>query len=152
YTFPPVGGAGVARVTKLVKYLPAHGVRPAVLTVANPSVPLEDQSFARDLPPDLELIKARTFEPGYAVKTLAWQADAQRTGSGRPALSTLLRLGRLALLPDPQVLWLPAAARALAGRRARGADDVVFISGPPFSQFLLALLVRRDAAAAPALV
>ena len=29
YAFPPVGGAGVQRVLKLVKYLPAHGIEPA---------------------------------------------------------------------------------------------------------------------------
>src|SRR5581483_9788229 len=42
YQFPPVGGAGVQRVTKFVKYLPRHGWDVSVLTVANPSVPLYD--------------------------------------------------------------------------------------------------------------
>src|SRR5207253_2780511 len=37
YQFPPVGGAGVQRATKFVKYLPGHGWLPSVLTVANPS-------------------------------------------------------------------------------------------------------------------
>src|SRR6185295_9483613 len=50
YAFPPVGGAGVQRVTKLVKYLPSYGVTPAVLTVRNPSVPLRDESLERDVP------------------------------------------------------------------------------------------------------
>ena len=36
YSFPPVGGAGVQRVVKLAKYLPHHGVWPAILTAANP--------------------------------------------------------------------------------------------------------------------
>ncbi|MGH7272817.1 MAG: hypothetical protein ACREJ3_20495 [Polyangiaceae bacterium] len=43
YCFPPAGGAGVQRVVKLAKYLPHHGVSPAVLTVKNPSVPLRDE-------------------------------------------------------------------------------------------------------------
>jgi hypothetical protein len=45
------------------------------------------------------------------------------------------------LVPDPQVLWQPGAQLALArllGRRF----DVVWITGPPFSQFLLAPLAR----------
>ena len=38
YVFPPVGGAGVQRVTKFVKYLPEFGWDSTVLTVENPSV------------------------------------------------------------------------------------------------------------------
>src|SRR5262245_23349003 len=68
YTFPPVGGAGVQRVTKLVKYLGRHGWQPTVLTVANPSVPLYDRSLDQDVPPETEICRARSWEPGYALK------------------------------------------------------------------------------------
>jgi len=54
-----------------------------------------------------------------------------------------VRLGRKLLVPDPQALWLPGSAWALARRLwSDEADDVIFISGPPFSQFLLAPLAR----------
>jgi glycosyltransferase involved in cell wall biosynthesis len=47
------------------------------------------------------------------------------------------------LVPDPQILWQPGAQAMLARRLVgRDRDDVVFISGPPFSQFLLAPIVR----------
>jgi hypothetical protein len=143
YAFPPTGGAGVQRVLKLARYLPDHGVTPAVLTVSNPSVPLRDQSL--EIPSTLEILRARTFEPGYALKAQTWKAQAQnswRSGVGA--------LARKALVPDPQVLWQPAAQLALARRFATRRDEVVFISAPPFSQFLLAPLVR--AGRAPALV
>ena len=77
YAFPPTGGVGVTRMVKLCKYLGLHGVVPSVLTVANPSVPLQDGSFDRDLPRDLEIVRARTFEPGFGVKQTAW---AKRAG------------------------------------------------------------------------
>lgn len=35
YDFPPVGGVGVQRVVKLVKYLPENGIEPIVLTNAH---------------------------------------------------------------------------------------------------------------------
>jgi glycosyltransferase involved in cell wall biosynthesis len=144
YVFPPVGGAGVQRVLKLVKYLPEHGVRADVLTAKDPSVPLQDASLARDVPASTLVLRARTFEPGYGTKQLAWQA-----ATGTPASRGLylkrhaIGLARRLLVPDPQLLWLPAAHCALARRLSRKvADDVVFISGPPFSQFLLAGLAR----------
>jgi hypothetical protein len=54
-----------------------------------------------------------------------------------------LKLARRLLLPDPQVLWLPhAGAALLRSLFVDGDADVVFISGPPFSQFLLAWVCR----------
>jgi glycosyltransferase involved in cell wall biosynthesis len=144
YAFPPVGGAGVQRVLKLVKYLPRCGVHADVLTAKDPSVPLQDDSLVRDVPAETQVLRARTFEPGYNAKQLAWRAAAD------PHSGTIARLKREAvafcrcfLLPDPQLLWLPAAQLALARRlSSTQPDDVVFISGPPFSQFLLAALCR----------
>ncbi len=146
YAFPPVGGAGVQRVLKLVKYLPEHGVTPSVLTVDNPSVPVRDASLERDVPPGTAIVRARTLEPGYALKAQAWQARAEGE-TRRPAMARAraraATLGRILLVPDPQVLWLPGAAPALARRLVAGPrDDVVFISGPPFSAFLLGALAR----------
>lgn len=144
YAFPPVGGAGVQRVLKLVKYLPRYGVSASVLTARDASVPVIDASLERDVPPGTEVLRVRTLEPGYAAKKLAWQAAANASPSIASRIKrSVVGVGRTLLLPDPQVLWLPAAQRALARRlRSKRADDVVFISGPPFSQFLLSPLAR----------
>jgi glycosyltransferase involved in cell wall biosynthesis len=139
YSFPPVGGAGVQRVVKLAKYLPLHRVRPAVLTVANPSVPLRDESLLRDVSASVEVKRVRTLEPSYRAKQAAWRVRSEGAERG---LSAVARAARHALFPDPQVLWQPAAQSALLARIAQRADDAVLVSGPPFSQFLLAPLAR----------
>lgn len=142
YSFPPVGGAGVQRVTKLAKYLPHHRVRPAVLTVANPSVPVRDASLLDDVPACVEVTRARTLEPAYGAKRAAWRARRERATVAERGLGAVSRLARLALFPDAQVLWQPAAHGALLERIASKRDDVVLVSAPPFSQFLLAPLAR----------
>jgi glycosyltransferase involved in cell wall biosynthesis len=148
YSFPPVGGAGVQRVVKLAKYLPHHGVWPAILTAKNPSVPLHDASLLRDLPRGIEVERARTLEPGYGLKRIAWRAQAARSrrahthSVGTRGLGALTRVAKQALFPDAQVLWQPAALGVLAHRLAARRDDAVLVSGPPFSQFLLAPLAR----------
>ncbi|HET6283052.1 MAG TPA: glycosyltransferase [Polyangia bacterium] len=155
YVFPPTGGAGVGRPLKLVKYLGAHGIQPAVLTTANPSVPVNDHSLTREIPPGTEIQRVRTFEPSYKVKQAGWSSaaglkDKPTRAAGGAVFAAVknrvrqaaMSLARQALIPDPQVLWQPAAQAALAGRLARKRDDVVFISAPPFSQFLLAPLCR----------
>jgi len=150
YAFPPVGGAGVQRVLKLIKYLPRCGVDPTVLTAKEASVPVEDASLLRDVPPDVQILRARTLEPRYGAKRAAWQAAATAGGSPTGRLKQkLVGVGRQLLVPDPQLLWLPAAHWALGKRLRSGTpDDVVFISGPPFSQFLLSGLtsLRSDTA------
>ncbi len=142
YSFPPVGGAGVQRIAKLAKYLPGHGVRPAVLTVANPSVPVHDDTLLSDVPAAVEITRARTLEPAYVSKRAAWRARAGGGSRAERGLGAIARLAGHALFPDPQVLWQPAAQRALLARIAAKRDDVVLVSGPPFSQFLLAPLAR----------
>ena len=147
YAFPPVGGAGVQRVSKLAKYLSLHGFTPQVLTAANPSVPLTDESLLRDLPPDLEVIRARSLEPSYAAKKVAWEAAADVKPSRSKSLVRFASgLVRQFAFPDIQLLWTPGASAALASLLVRRPPDVVLISGPPFSQFLLAPLARTRAA------
>jgi hypothetical protein len=147
YAFPPVGGAGVQRMSKLAKYLPSNGFTPQVLTVANPSVPLTDESLARDLPPDLEIVRARSLEPGYAAKKVAWEAAADAKPSRKQrAVRFASGLVRQLAFPDIQMLWMPGAYAALTRLLLQRPPAVVLISGPPFSQFLLAPLARTRAA------
>jgi glycosyltransferase involved in cell wall biosynthesis len=145
YAFPPVGGAGVQRVLKLTKYLPAYGITPSVLTVANPSVPVRDSSLQREVPLGVEVVRVPTLEPSYASKAAVRHASSRgpRTMTER-ARTALIKAATRLLVPDPQVLWLPSAQWALVQRLLAGVDDVVFISGPPFSQFWLAPVARAS--------
>lgn len=144
YTFPPTGGAGIHRVLKLAKYLPAHGVTPAVLTARNPSVPLRDESLMRDVPLHMPVVRARTLEPGYGIKAQTWRnTSTERASPSRRLVGRVMAGARQMLLPDPQILWQPGAHLALARRLlGRERPDLVFITAPPFSQFLLAPMAR----------
>ena len=144
YFWPPTGGVSANRMLKLSKYLPDHGVEPSVLTSANPSVPLIDESLMRDVRPDMEILRARTFEPGYGMKAAAWKSSTAAKPSLRQrVVSTGASLVKSVLVPDPQLLWQPDAQRVLAGRLlGPKADDVIIISGPPFSQWFFAPLAR----------
>src|SRR5262249_53369272 len=97
YLFPPVGGAGVQRTTKFVKYLPRCGWQPSVLTVANPSVPLLDGSLGADVPAGTPVVRARTWEPGYALKAaVSAGGEAGRPGRRSPRHVVGAALRRLA--------------------------------------------------------
>jgi len=147
YAFPPTGGAGVQRISKMVKYLPSHGVRPSVLTVSNPSVPVTDESLLKDLPTDLEVIRARTFEPAYGAKKAAWEAQTETKPTlKKRAVKLASGFARQLMYPDVQMLWVPGASAALARTMLSAPPDVVLFSGPPFSPFLLAPLAHTRSA------
>ena len=147
YLFPPVGGAGVQRVAKFVKYLPKHGWLPSVLTVSNPSVPLMDQSLHNDLPEDVILRHAKTFEPGYALKkSIAAGSESPNGSSGnsRRWLKGLARgAGNMVLQPDPQILWWPDALREGTRLLDEINHDAIFVTAPPFSSFLVGTGLKR---------
>jgi hypothetical protein len=149
YLFPPTGGVGVQRATKFVKYLPEFGWDCSVLTAANPSAPLRDESLLGDIPAETVIHRARTLEPGYAVKQ-AVSASGEGRGAHR-ARQWLKRLCRRAatslLQPDPQILWRPAALRL--GRRIlkETHHDAIIATGPPFSSLLLGATLARESGA-----
>jgi glycosyltransferase involved in cell wall biosynthesis len=147
YVFPPTGGAGVQRVTKFVKYLPHHGWLPSVLTVANPSVPLVDQSLGSDIPPETIVRRAKTWEPSYGFKTaVAADAGASRRRQGivpRVARAAARRVGKILLQPDPQALWRPWAVREGKRLLYEVPHDAIVATGPPFSTFLVGAALSR---------
>jgi hypothetical protein len=149
YLFPPVGGAGVQRAVKFVKYLPDYNWLPSVLTAENPSVPVFDESLQDDIPEDTILRRARTREPGYGVKqAVVADSDADNGWSGRlwrTGKTALRQAAKLALQPDSQILWWPGAVEEGMRLLNEIQHDAIFVTGPPFSTFLVgASLARRS--------
>ncbi len=140
YAFPPVGGAGVQRSVKFVKYIRQFGWQPTVLTVLNPSVPVLDQDLCRDIPSDVSIHRARTLEPGYSFKKNLIQAP-----NATPSrLKTLLRgWASRWLQPDAQVLWNRNAYRMACAVLKQKSYSAIYVSGPPFSSFLLGCQLKK---------
>lgn len=140
YAFPPVGGAGVQRSVKFVKYIGRHGWKPTVLSVLNPSVPALDVDLVRDIPPEIEVLRARTLEPSYRIKE-----NLIRSPTQQPSRIKLWLRGFAMrwLQPDAQILWNPFAFRAALTSIQRHRYSAIYVSGPPFSSFLLGCQLKR---------
>ncbi len=165
YVFPPVGGAGVQRVTKFVKYLPEFGWEATVLTTENPSVPLTDESLLSDIPPQTKIVRARTLEPGYAFKRSILASNSNATVSANGAVSSksvaapkssgmltavtayakrfLRGAVNLVLQPDPQVLWNHHAIESGLRILSQEKHDAIFVTAPPFSSLLVGAELSR---------
>lgn len=148
YNFPPVGGAGVQRPVKWVKNLRQFGWDVTVLTTENPSVPARDESLLADIPDDVAVVRARTWEPDYQTKKeLIDRSGDVRRGPFSRIKSSLKGLAqravKLLLQPDPQVLWVPNAIQA--GRRIlRSVEhDAILVTAPAYSSFFIGTSLKR---------
>lgn len=134
YDFPPRGATSVLRIAKFVRYLPEFGWQPVVVT-ATVRGGLRDEALLAQLPPNLEVIHVdNPFAPASAESS---------AHSAAPTRSARLRQQiRQLIVPDPQILWVPAVVRAMAKRIDRGNIDALMSTAPPFSVHVAALWLK----------
>jgi glycosyltransferase involved in cell wall biosynthesis len=109
YYFPPLGGGGVQRSLKFVRYLPDHGYEPVVVTGPGRQRTEAPVDESLGLPPALEVRRVAGVEP-HESRMRHWA-------------------GRLFVVPFPFSRWWPEAAVPAA----RGAEvDLIFATMSPF--------------------
>jgi glycosyltransferase involved in cell wall biosynthesis len=134
YFFPPLGGAGVQRTLKHVKYLPEFGWEPVVLTTSSRSYPALDPSLEAEIPPGVPVIRTGGADAVARMRTLASGAF-ERVGLRGVAAATVW--------PDTYAEWSLGAVRA-GVRAAREHDvDAIYVTSPPFSAALAAMRIQR---------
>lgn len=150
YNFAPVAGVATERCRKFVKYLPEFGWETSVLTQslakAQLTKPLEiDESCFEELPKDLEIV--RVDAPVLGLKKSSADAGEKASASTAPPrrngpLSWLRALvAGLVTSPDVFLLWIPPAlVRGIRLVRQRNCQ-VIFATGPVFSDLLLGALL-----------
>jgi glycosyltransferase involved in cell wall biosynthesis len=126
YHFPPIGGAGAQRNTKLARYLPSRGYELTVLT--GPLAPGHrwtptDESLLEEIPPQVEVHRVAGVEPPWSG---GWRRRAERW----------LRL------EWPWQRWWEEHAIPLATKIGRDAD-VVYAALSPFGIAGSAVAVAR---------
>jgi glycosyltransferase involved in cell wall biosynthesis len=114
WLFPPMGGAGVQRTVKYVKYLPGHGWDPVVVTTDSTAYPVRDASLLADIPQSAVVLRAR--DP-RVWRAYAWMAAR----APWPSMAQTL------LWPDASAGWIPAAVR-MALRAVRQYEPAVLYS------------------------
>jgi hypothetical protein len=150
YAFPPVGGAGVQRPLKWVKYLPAFGWKPYVLTAKNPSVPVFDPTLVREIGADIPVRRTFSLEIPYRFKRSAWnrmettEKNGQTPSLVRKSFQAIRGAVQSTLLPDPQIGWWPTAHRAALRWIRTEKINAVITTGPPFSTHLLGKRLKDE--------
>ncbi len=150
YLFPPLGGIGVQRPLKFVRYLGECGWNATVLTVSDAYSATPDPSLLREIPTEVEVI--RISDPvsrfiGRAVsKTGVIHAsllDSGRKGIlKRAARKWLKQLKDVCCVPDEMVLWALHAAWVGIKLVKNCKLDCIYTTSGPNSCHLAGLIIH----------
>ena len=140
YFFPPLGGGGVQRSSKFVKYLPHQGWTPVVLTVQpNRRNRIEqgvDRSLLADIPKQIEVITSRSVE----FAALYEVACRLRLRKALFELESFVPF----LHQDYKIGWYPFALRAARRRLKSSPFDVIYTSSPPHVAHFIGRALSRE--------
>ena len=152
HVFPPFRSVGHSiRVVKFIKYLPALGWLPVVLTIDDQMeygdyLKQGSESLLSDIPQEVSINRTIAGEP-----SLEFLEKEERYGHRNWFSAVIAKvLGgarrwifRNLLLPDPHVAWLPFALwRGRQIVRKEGID-VIFATCPPHSATLIGACLKR---------
>jgi glycosyltransferase involved in cell wall biosynthesis len=152
YVFPPFSSDGHSiRVVKFIKYLPALGWLPVVLTIDDQRDyenyrKQGSESLLRDIPREVSI--HRTFAGELSLEYLEKE---KRCGRRNWLFAVIVKLMsgarrwvfRNLTLPDPCIAWLPFALRR--GRKIMRNEniDVIFATCPPHSATLVGAFLKK---------
>ncbi|MBX2827528.1 MAG: glycosyltransferase family 4 protein [Flavobacteriaceae bacterium] len=145
YYWPPAGGPGVQRWLKFVKYFKEFGIEPVVFVPDNAHYPLQDESFVKEVPKDVEIIKFPIKEP-YRFARWFSKKKTQQISSGIITEKDPSRLEQFLLyvrgnlfIPDARVGWVKPSMRFLKKYLPENNIDAIVTTGPPHSLHLIGM-------------
>lgn len=132
YFFPPLGGAGVQRTLKFVKYLPGFGWKPYVVTVKN-SEYIHDESLLQDIPKEAEVYRTSSLEFGFLRRLFPKVRPWQRA----------VILLNLLLIPDDKIGWKMFALKKACEIIRHERIDVIYTTSAPYTSHLIGLELKK---------
>lgn len=168
YFFPPIGGSGVQRTLKFVKYLPEFHCLPVVSTVKNGHYFAYDESLLDEVPDIVKIYRSSSHETLWLrniinstlagirkFKSLTRPAGesgagpeevskAEASGSRKSISDAVFNfIDRYLFIPDSKCRWIRAGRKeSLRAALSQGAD-IIYSTSSPYSDHLIGLYVKQ---------
>ncbi len=145
YFWPPSGKATLHWPLNIIKYLPASGWQPEVLTVENESFTQRDESLMKEVDPTVKVYKSKALEPfniyrrftgkGKDEQLIASETISTENKGLSHKLSIWLRMN--VFVPDARIGWYWSGVRK--GKKILEHNDfsAIVTIGPPHSTHLI---------------
>ena len=145
YYWPPSGKASLHWPLKIIKHLPHFGWLPLVLTVDEDTFSQKDNTFAKDIPDEVKVIQAKSYEPFGAYKRIigktknepliASETISKQNRSLTHRLSIWIRMNLF--IPDARVGWYFPAVKTGSNLLRKEKVDAIVSVGPPHTTHLI---------------
>ena len=146
YYFPPMGGGGVQRSLKFLKYWNYQKYQVSILTVKPSYSYAEDPSLEDEIPRTLSVHRSATVDPFrflFLFKKFIPHSIRSKGGGINEGGQSLRRFSNFFLLPDSRIPWLPLALRRLGRIHRSHPVDLIVATMPPFTAGMIALYANR---------
>lgn len=128
HQFPPIGGSGVQRTVKFVKYLPEYGWKGIILTRDANKAQLTDNTLLNEIPEDTKIYRTRAWDFSE------WPFPLNLAGK---------YIRRKILIPDGERLWEVFSRKKALDIVKNEKIDLIYSTSQPFSTHLLALEIKK---------
>jgi len=140
YYFPPLGGSGVQRVLKFVKYLPQFGWQPTVLTVGPTAYYAKDESLLKEIESaNIRILRTTSIDPNAVIHKKHDVVKMPKEGM-RKLLSFI---SDTFFIPDNKIGWKRKAIKAASEVLKKEKFDVIFATSPPPTDFLVGVGLKK---------
>jgi len=141
YYFPPMGGGGVQRILKFLKFWDYDQFEVSVLTVKSSFFYAEDRSLEQDLPPPPVVHRSGSLDPFrllFILQKIFKSPGKVKSEVSQESGGLVRKLANYIFLPDSRILWLPFAVLKIWKISKRKPVDLLIATMPPFSTGLVA--------------
>jgi glycosyltransferase involved in cell wall biosynthesis len=152
YFWPPSGKATLHWPLSIIKYLPASGWQPEVLTVENESFTQKDESLLEEVDPRLKVYKSRALEPFNIYRRFTGkEKDEQLIASETISTENKSLSHRLSIwirmnifVPDARIGWYLSAVKKGKEILTEGEFSAIVTIGPPHSTHLVGMKLSKE--------
>lgn len=151
YIFPPLGGAGVQRSLKFVKYLRKFGYEPVVLTVGKHSCETGEDFTLLDEIEDVQIVRIDLNK--FIPETLSYEEQQEIFNlyagimQSEEWMNSYLEIikseNSLKLIPDNQICWVNDCLKQIEEKVDLSEIDIVYTTGQPFSTYILGYYLKN---------
>ena len=146
YYWPPSGKASLHWPLKIIKRLPSFGWMPSILTIDEDTFTQEDETFLNEIPPEVKIFRAKSFEPFNIYKKIIGKSkEDQLIASETISKENKSLIHRLSIwirmnlfIPDARIGWYFPAVNSGSDFLQKEKVDAIVSIGPPHTTHLIA--------------
>lgn len=136
YYFPPLGGVGVIRVSKFIKYLQRKDYQISVITIKNIPFYIYDKDLLKEIS-NINIYRTESFDIARLLYLLGVKKEFSYAGS--PYSHFLNKI----IFPDAKIGFLPFSYSLSKKIIKREKFSLIFASSPPYTVLLTGWLLKK---------